>query len=171
MASAQLKAKIRAAVEAGGESQRYASNAGRYLRVGDQRLKLLNVDGTATPAGAYYYRDLLNLELPTLYAYEAPRINGKWVEAFDGRRVLVRRKLADGSWEVTKQGEQYFRHAKDEWVVHVPTRPFARAENRVRMDYTAMVPLNQRFTVPYLTSPAAARSTASWPRTPPRRPS
>jgi hypothetical protein len=66
MASAQLKARIRTAVEAGGESQRYASNHGRYLSSGARRIKVLNADGTSTPAGAYYYEELLNLPKPTL---------------------------------------------------------------------------------------------------------
>ena len=54
MASNRIKAQIRAAVEAGEESQKYASNPGRYLRRGARRIKLLNADGTSTPAGAYY---------------------------------------------------------------------------------------------------------------------
>ena len=41
--------------------------------------------------------------------------------------------------------------------MHVNVRPFHRTENRVRMDYSVAVPLNQSFTVPYLTSPTAAR--------------
>jgi hypothetical protein len=77
MASARLKASIRASVEAGEESQKYATNAGRYLRVGAKRVQLLKADGTATPAGAFYYEDLLNLERPMLYAYESPLIDGK----------------------------------------------------------------------------------------------
>ena len=157
MASARLKASIRASVEAGEETQKYATNAGRYLSVGGRKVQLLRADGTATPAGAFYYEDLLNIERPKLYAYESPLIDGKWVQAFDGSRVLVRRKKADGTWEATKQGEQYFRHAKDEWIVHVHERPFHRTENHVRMDYAVTVPLNQSFTVPYLTSPTAAR--------------
>ena len=54
MASNRLKSQIRAAVEAGEESQRYASNPGRFLRRGARRIKLLNADGTSTPAGEYY---------------------------------------------------------------------------------------------------------------------
>jgi hypothetical protein len=53
MASNRVKAQIRAAVEAGEEAQKYASNSGRYLRRGARRIKLLNADGTSTPAGAY----------------------------------------------------------------------------------------------------------------------
>jgi hypothetical protein len=89
-------------------AQKYATNAGRCLRVARRKLR---ADGTATPAGAFSCEDLLNLERPKLYAYESPRIDGKWVQAFGGSRVLVRRKRGDGSWKVTKQGEQYFRRA------------------------------------------------------------
>ena len=67
MASARLKASIRASVEAGEETQKYATNAGRYLRVGGRKVQLLRADGTATPAGAFYYEDLLNIERPKLY--------------------------------------------------------------------------------------------------------
>ena len=38
-----------------------------------------------------------------------------------GRKLLVRRRLADGSWRVTKQGEAYFAANRDEVVVKVPT--------------------------------------------------
>ena len=119
MASNRLKAQIRAAVEAGEESQRFASNPGRFLRRGARRIKLLNAD-----------EGLLGLPKPSLYAYGSPLIDGKWVESFDGGRVLVRRKMADGTWRPTKAGEAYFRHAKDEWIVHAAGRTMRRGAVR-----------------------------------------
>jgi hypothetical protein len=68
-------------------------------------------------------------------------IDGKWVESFGGGRVLVRRKMADGTWQPTRAGEHYFRHTRDEWVVQPEGRPFKRHENRVRMDFSAPFPL------------------------------
>jgi hypothetical protein len=66
MASARLKGQIRAAVEAGEELKHYASNLGRDLRRGARKIKLLNADGTSTPAGAHYYEEVLGLPKPTL---------------------------------------------------------------------------------------------------------
>jgi len=43
------------------------------------------------------------------------------VKGLSGRKILVRRRLADGSWRVTKQGEAYFQANRDEVVIKVPT--------------------------------------------------
>ena len=48
--------------------------------------------------------------MPRLYAYEQPLLNDKWVMAFDGTRVKVRERNSDGSWRITKNGEDYFRY-------------------------------------------------------------
>jgi hypothetical protein len=77
-------------------------------------------DGEPTPAGHFYYGTLLGLPVPTLYAYESPLIHDKYVEGFDGSRVLVRRKNAAGVWEPTTAGRNYFRYARDEYEVQVP---------------------------------------------------
>ena len=71
-------------------------------------------------AGKVYY-GLLGIPVPKLYSYETPLINDQWVTGFSGRKVLVRRRLADGSWRMRKQGEAYFVANRDEVVVTVPT--------------------------------------------------
>jgi hypothetical protein len=77
-------------------------------------------DGEATPAGRNYYGTLLGLPIPTLYAYEAPLINDKYVQGFDGSMVLVRRRNAEGIWEPTAAGRNCFRYARDKIEVQMP---------------------------------------------------
>ncbi len=58
--------------------------------------------------------------MPRRYAYEQPLINDRWVMAFDGTRVKVRERNSDGSWRITKKGEDYFRYNKNEYLPSVP---------------------------------------------------
>ena len=117
---AQVLEKIRRAVLDGAESQAYRGSQGRYLMAGGRRTKLIEAAGKVTAAGRAYYQEVLGIAPPRLFAYEQPLIDDKWVIGFSGQRVLVRRRQADGSWTITKAGENYFRYNRDEYEVEVP---------------------------------------------------
>ena len=152
MASPALQRRIRDAVEAGNGSMKYAGNHGRFIQSGNGRIRLMAADGEATPAGRFYYGTLLGLPVPTLYAYESPLIHDKYVEGFDGSRVLVRRKNAEGIWEPTAAGRNYFRYARDEIEVQVPVVALRR-NNSLPLHWGRYAALPDRFTVGYLRSP------------------
>ena len=81
------KKLIEDAVLAGRSSESAKKSESRYIvTAGNKRQTLLLADGRATVAGKYYYRELLKLPIPTLYAYEAPLIANKWVTGFSGRK-------------------------------------------------------------------------------------
>ena len=122
---AEMDTLIRQAIAAGQESQKYTGSQGRFLVVNGRRRKLIEASGKVTAAGRIYY-EILGIEPPRLYAYEQPLINDKWVMGFDGREILVRRRV-NGAWTITKEGENYFRFNRDEFLMEVPyvvSRPF-----------------------------------------------
>ena len=114
MASPALQQRIRDAVEGGAASLKYAgrTNHGRYIQSAGSRIRLMAADGEATAAGRYYYGTLLGLPIPTLYSYESPLIHDKYVMGHDNSMILVRRKNAEGLWEPTAAGRNYFRYAR-----------------------------------------------------------
>ena len=121
------KAQIRAASEAGRASEKYNTSESRYITVeGNSKLTLILPDGRTTLYGAFYYRDVLNTEPTRLFAYETPLLNDKWVLGYSGQKILVRRRGADGQWTPTKQGLQYFKFARDAFVVTVGAYRVAR---------------------------------------------
>jgi hypothetical protein len=96
--SAATQGLIRTAVTEGRVAESRQSQ-GRFIVVaGNRALTLLNPDGRATAAGRYYYRDILQLPLPQLYAYESELIQDKWAVGFDGKTNLMRRRDASGQW-------------------------------------------------------------------------
>ena len=87
--AAETKAKIKEAHEAGRASEKYASSESRDIAVDGNKLTLLLPDGRLTLYGAYFYRELLQLEPPKLYSYEAELIQDKWVTGFSGKKSLL----------------------------------------------------------------------------------
>ena len=111
--------QIKTAIEAGAESQSYKGSQARYLLLDGKKKKLIEATGKVTPAGKAYY-ELLNIPSPKLFAYEQPLIDEKWVMGFNGQRVLVRTRGADGKWAITKAGMNYFLYNRDEYEVEAP---------------------------------------------------
>ena len=60
-----------------------------------------------------------------MYAYGQELEGGKWVRGYNGNRVLVRRWV-NGQWQITREGENYFRYNKNDYVVSVPIRRAVR---------------------------------------------
>ena len=91
------------------------------LRLTDKRtVKLVGADGVVTDEGREYY-DVRGEAYPSIYPYEQPLINGKWVKGFDGKLHMVRRFLS-GEWVVTPKGANYFKYNQDERRVSFPVR-------------------------------------------------
>jgi hypothetical protein len=126
----EMDTLIRQAIAGGQESQGYKGSQGRYLVVNGRRRKLIEASGKVTEAGRIYY-EILGIDPPRLYAYEQPLIDDKWVMGFSGREILVRRRV-NGAWTITKEGENYFRFNRDEFLLEVPyvvLIPFERDED------------------------------------------
>ena len=64
----------------------------------------------------------LALTPPAVLPYEQGLLNGKWVVGFDGKKKMVRRMGADGSWKVTPLGANYFKYNRDSYEVEFPVR-------------------------------------------------
>ena len=102
------------------------------LRLTDNRkTTLVGADGVVTEEGKEYYA-VLGVAHPTIFPYEQPLHNGKWVLGFDlapgvpGKWHQMRRPGAPGHWAVTKKGAEYFKHNQDEWLVQYPVRRMFR---------------------------------------------
>ena len=121
LAISNMQNQIREAMDAGRTAQSRGKSEARFIELlNGKKLTLQNSGGQATEAGQAYY-SLLGVPVPKLYNYEEPLINDQWVKGLSGRKILVRRRLADGSWRVTRQGEAYFQANRDEVVIKVPT--------------------------------------------------
>jgi len=86
----------------------------------DRNITLVKADGAPTREGAYYY-GRLGIAPPSIYPYEQPLINSKWVQGFDNKKHLVRR-WASNEWKVTAKGANYFRYNHDIYHVDVPVK-------------------------------------------------
>ena len=124
---AAMENQIRAAIAQGTQPQRLRTSVAQFVRAADGRkISLIGADSKPTAAGVFYYKEL-GVEPPKRYAYEQPLLNDKWVVAFDGSRVKVREKLADGSWRITKAGLSYFKYNRTEYL---PSIPYLMAKNQ-----------------------------------------
>ena len=123
-----MEAQIRAVITAGTQPQRYRTSVAQYVRAaGGAKIPLIGADSKPTPAGKFYYGQL-GVEPPKRYAYEQPLINDQWVLGFDGSRVKVRTRNADGTWKITSAGLAYFRYNRSEFL---PSVPYLMAKNVV----------------------------------------
>ena len=152
--SAATKASIKAAHEAGRASEKYAASESRYIAVNGNKLTLLLPDGRLTLYGAYFYRELLQLEPPKLYSYEAELIQDQWVTGFSGKKILVRRRGADGQWQPTRQGLQFFKYARDEYSVSVGAYRIS-GNGQLLLPSPPQVLSDQKFITAYIANPEA----------------
>ena len=102
-AQERMNSNIDAAVNAGITGQ-LQKNMNVTLKLASGRsVRLVSADGVPTREGIHYYSKL-GIDPPAIFPYEQGLLNGKWVVGFDGRKKLVRRMGADGSWQVTSLG-------------------------------------------------------------------
>ena len=95
-----MEAKQAEAIQRGTLPQRYRTSVGQYIRVaGGERVSLQGADNRLTAAGRIYWR-LRGTEAPSLYNYDQAFLNDKWVQAYDGSRIKVRERGADGEWRI-----------------------------------------------------------------------
>ena len=154
--SATSQRAIQAVHDNGGASEAYKGTQSRYLELaGKKKMTLLLASGEATPAGKYYYNTVLGLEaLPSLYAYESPLIQDKWVQGFNGKKVLVRRRDSSGQWAATKAGLQYFKFARDEHSVAVGAYRLS-GNGEALIEVPPQVLSDAKFITEYISNPEA----------------
>ena len=85
----RLRTGIAIAMSAGVVAESFRSSQGRYLQMGNRRVRLQNADGTLTPAG-HHYHDHLGEDPPPMYSYEQELEHNQWVRGYNGDRVQVR---------------------------------------------------------------------------------
>ena len=107
-------------------------------------IKLVSADGSVTAEGKYYYNDA-GVDPPSVFAYEQPLEQGKWVKGFDGKKKLVRVMGSDGHWHPTKLGLQYFKYNRDEYTVEYPVRLARPAYNHSKKNVHEWVLDRQTF--------------------------
>lgn len=117
---ARLQHAVKVAVREGAQPTTFNRIQVRALHVAGRRVKLQHADGTLTEAGKHYHQHVGQYP-PLRYSYEQPLINYKFVMGYNGNRVKVR-TWKNGEWQVTKQGEAYFKYNKNEYVVNRPVR-------------------------------------------------
>ena len=121
-----MENQIRAIIARGTQPQRHRTSVAQFIRAeGGRKIALIGADSRPTAAGLFYYKEL-GIEPPKRFAYEQPLLNDKWVVAFDGSRVKVRERMADGSWRITKAGMPYFKYNRTEFL---PSIPYLVAKN------------------------------------------
>ena len=99
-AQERMNTKIDAAIRNGNASYLQKKTAKVMIRLPTNKFEtLVSADGTVSDAGRYYYQQL-GIAEPTIFAYEQPLINNRWVLTFDGSRKLVQRMDDDG-WKPT----------------------------------------------------------------------
>ena len=85
----RLHTSIATAINAGSVAESFRSNQGRFLQIGNRRVRLQNADGTLTPAGRHYH-DHLGENPPLMYSYEQELEQNQWVRGYNGDRVQIR---------------------------------------------------------------------------------
>lgn len=65
---------------------------------------------------------------PLMYSYEQPLINDKFVMGYNGNRVKVR-PWQGGAWQVTKEGDTYFKYNQNEYTVNLPVRRAVKTQD------------------------------------------
>ena len=93
----RLRASVEAAIDAGGVAESFRSNQGRFLQIGNRRIRLQNGDGTLTPAG-HRYHEHLGEEPPLLYSYEQPLEQNKWVRGSTEEEYKFERRSMELGW-------------------------------------------------------------------------
>ena len=84
-AQERMNAKINAAINAGNVAQLQKSMNVTLRLPTNSSVKLVSADGTVSAEGRHYY-NTIGINPPTIFAYEQPLTNGKWVTGFDGKR-------------------------------------------------------------------------------------
>jgi len=106
-------------IDRGTLPQRYKTSVGQFIRAPDGRqIRLQGPDNKLTPEGRAYWQ-LRGIEAPSLYNYDQPLLNDTHVMAYDGSRIKVRERTADG-WRITPKGLGYFRFNPTEYLANVP---------------------------------------------------
>ena len=113
-----MEALMQVIVDRGTLPQRRASSQAQFVRAPDGReITLQKADNQLTPEGKVYWAKM-GLPAPSLYAYDQPLIEGKYVRAYNSKPIEVREKV-NGVWKVTKKGEGYFRFNRTEYQVNI----------------------------------------------------
>ena len=106
-------------IDRGTLPQRYKTSVGQFIRAPDGRqIRLQGPDNKLTPEGRAYWQ-LRGIEAPSLYNYDQPLLNDTHVMAYDGSKIKVRDRTADG-WRITPKGLGYFRFNPTEYLANVP---------------------------------------------------
>ena len=139
-----MENQIRAIIARGTQPQRHRTSVAQFIRAeGGRKIALVGADSKPTLAGAFYYKEL-GVEPPKRYAYEQPLLNDKWVVAFDGSRVKVRERMADGSWRITKAGMPYFKYNRTEYLPSIPYLVARELRQANDGTYSAVIVPDQR---------------------------
>ena len=86
-AQERTNSKINAAI-ANGNVAKLQRNMKVTLQLPTNKfITLVNPDGTTTNEGQHYYQKL-GIAAPTVFAYEQPLVNNKWVQAFNGKKEV-----------------------------------------------------------------------------------
>ena len=83
-ARGRMNAKIDEAIRMGRSANLNKTIAKVTLQLPTNKYEILvSADGTVSAAGSYYYQQL-GVAPPSIFAYEQPLINNKWVKTFTG---------------------------------------------------------------------------------------
>ena len=119
-AQERMNSNIDAAVDTGIAAQLQKSMNVTLKLASGRSVRLVSADGVPTREGAHYYSKL-GIDPPAIFPYEQGLLNGKWVVGFDGKKKMVQRMGADGSWKVPL-GANYFKYNRDSYKVEFPAR-------------------------------------------------
>ena len=134
-----INQRIQNLLDGGAEPRLGGGGAWRLGGEGRGGLRLSNARGELNQHGQAYEEITGN----QLHGFQMGlQIEGNKAYAIrkNGQRVLVRKTLADGTYRLTKAGEDYFRHRRTEYIVEVPILSLYPRRNNERRYYQVYAP-------------------------------
>ena len=117
---AAMLAEVRKVVNLNTAVDRVGTGSLSIRNTKGKKVRLIATDGKPTQFGQLYY-DELGVEAPKNYAYDQALNDDTFVLDFSGKKVIVRRRSADGlGWIITRAGEQYFKFNRTEFQPRIP---------------------------------------------------
>ena len=90
-ARGRMNAKIDEAIRMGRSANVNETTARVTLQLPTNEYEtLVSPDGTVSAAGSYYYQQL-GIAPPSIFVYEQPLINNRWVKSMGGVKTLVQK--------------------------------------------------------------------------------
>ena len=88
---------------------------------GSKKVRLSNArNHSTTLAGRVYYEQLLSVKPPEKYSYQQSLEGDRFIRGHKGERIQVRRRGADGKYQILPAGVDFFKFHASFWTPLFP---------------------------------------------------